>query len=414
MNREETAGISGYITDTPGIEGKLKSSTEDFIVEEIPTDLSRNPEGKYNILKIRLTNWDTNRFLMYLARYLRISRKRITYCGTKDKRGITTQFFCINSDIQPKDIIIKDAEILDSFKSDRMLNLGDLNGNRFIIDLKLQEQAYPELVKTVEQLGQRGGFPNFFGLQRFGNIRTNTHRIGKLIVFGEYEKAAMLYLYDPEYDQEDYRLNFHEHNDPSVALKEFPERLNFERALLGYMLEHGNLQDAFNALPRSLSMMFVHAYQSYIFNRILSLRISGMGNLTEPLPGDVALKVDSLFNAEKGEEIQVNRLNVQKISGLCSKDAMRVTIPIFGYESRISQGEPGEMESRVLDEEKVDPDMFRVQGYGELSSKGERRIVSSKPVDFMLSENGKLNFSLGRGKYATSFIREITKDRASE
>ena len=84
-----------------------------------------NPTGKYTILKVKLTNWDTNRFLMYLSRYLRISRKRITYCGTKDKRGITTQYFCVNSEIQPERIGIKDAEILDSFRTDRMLNLGD-------------------------------------------------------------------------------------------------------------------------------------------------------------------------------------------------------------------------------------------------------------------------------------------------
>ncbi len=372
-------------------------------------DVPVNPSGKYTILKVKLTNWDTNRFLMYLARYLRISRKRISYCGTKDKRGITTQYFCVNSEIQPDRISIKDAEILDFFKSDKMLNLGDLIGNRFTIDLRVDESDIPQLRNTVAQLSSRGGFPNYFGLQRFGSIRTNTHKIGRHIVFGQYEKAAMLYLYDPEFDTEDYRLNFAEHNDPAVALKEFPERLNFERSLLGYMLEHGNLDDSFTALPKTLSMMFVHAYQSYLFNRILTQRMEKYGNLLEPLPGDTALKVDHLFNANKTEEIQVNRLNVQKIEKMCKEDSMRVSIPLFGYESRLSSGEPGEIEARVLEEEKVDPDMFRIQGYSELSSKGERRIMSCKPVDFNVDDDGKLTFSLGRGIYATSLVRELTK-----
>ncbi len=379
-------------------------------MEEIPDSVPRNSTGKYTIIKVRLTNWDTNHFLMYLARYLRISRKRITYCGTKDKRGITTQYFCVNSDFQPERINIKDAEILESFRSDRMLNLGDLMGNRFTVDLRIDENSMPKVQETVDQLNNRGGFPNFFGLQRFGSIRTNTHRIGKLIVAGQYEKAAMLYLYDPQYDSESYRINFAEHNDPAIALKEFPERLDFERSLLGYMLEHGNLQDAFNALPKSLSMMFVHAYQSYLFNRILSLRMKKYGNLLEPIPGDTVLKVDGLFNAYKSEEIQVNRLNVQKISGMCRNDTLRISIPLFGYESRISSGEQGELETKVLEDENVTPDMFRIQGYSELSSKGERRIVSCKPVDFQLGEKGILKFSLGRGVYATSLIREILKD----
>ena len=379
-------------------------------MEEIPDSVPRNSTGKYTIIKVRLTNWDTNHFLMYLARYLRISRKRITYCGTKDKRGITTQYFCVNSDFQPERINIKDAEILESFRSDRMLNLGDLMGNRFTVDLRIDENSMPKVQETVDQLNNRGGFPNFFGLQRFGSIRTNTHRIGKLIVAGQYEKAAMLYLYDPQYDSESYRINFAEHNDPAIALKEFPERLDFERSLLGYMLEHGNLQDAFNALPKSLSMMFVHAYQSYLFNRILSLRMKKYGNLLEPIPGETVLKVDGLFNANKTEEIQVNRLNVQKIAAMCRDDSMRISIPLFGYESRISSGEQGELETKVLEDENVTLDMFRIQGYSELSSKGERRIVSCKPVDFQLGDQGILKFSLGRGVYATSLIREILKD----
>ncbi len=346
---------------------------------------------------------------MFLSRYLRISRKRISYCGTKDKRGITTQYFCVNSEIQPERISIKDAEILDFFRSDKMLNLGDLVGNRFTIDLRVKETDIPKIGETVDQINTRGGFPNYFGLQRFGSIRTNTHKIGKLIVFGQYEKAAMLYLYDQEFDKEDYRVNFAEHNDPAIALKEFPERLNFERSLLGYMLEHGNLDDSFSALPKTLSMMFVHAYQSYLFNRILSMRIEKYGNLLDPLPGDTVLKVDRLFNANKADEIQVNRLNVQKIERMCRDDSMRVSIPLFGYESRISSGDPGELEAKILEEEKVEPDMFRIQGYSELSSKGERRIASCKPVDFQTGENGKLIFSLGKGIYATSLIREITK-----
>ncbi len=379
-------------------------------MEEIPDSIPRNSAGKYTIIKVKLTNWDTNHFLMYLARYLRISRKRITYCGTKDKRGITTQYFCVNSDLQPERISIKDAEIMEAFRSDRMLNLGDLMGNRFTIDLRMDEPSIPKAQETVDQLNNRGGFPNFFGLQRFGSIRTNTHKIGKLIVAGQYEKAAMLYLYDPQYDSESYRINFAEHNDPAIALKEFPERLDFERSLLGYLLEHGNLQDAFTALPKTLSMMFVHAYQSYLFNRILSLRMKKYGNLLEPIPGETVLKVDGLFNANKTEEIQVNRLNVQKIAAMCRDDSMRISIPLFGYESRISSGEQGELETKVLEDENVTLDMFRIQGYSELSSKGERRIVSCKPVDFQLGDQGILKFSLGRGVYATSLIREILKD----
>lgn len=347
---------------------------------------------------------------MYLSKYLKISKKRITYAGTKDKRGITTQYFCVNHEFDAESINISDVEILEHFRTDRMLTLGDLRGNRFLIDMKTEPSYDSAIMDTYNEINEKGGFPNFFGLQRFGALRTNTHRIGKLIVTGHYEDAAMTYLYDQDFDSEDYRVNFSIHNDPKIALKEFPVRLSFERSLLGYMAEHGTLRDSFNVLPRNLSLMFVHAYQSYIFNRVLSERIAKLENPSEPQIGDVFLKVDSLFNADKSNEITVNRLNIAKIGEMASRDELRPSIPLVGYETETSGGLQGDIESAILEEEGVNPSMFRIQGYADLSSKGERRIVSCKPSDFNVRGEGKIQFSLGRGIYATSLVREFLKE----
>lgn len=391
--------------------GRLKDEAEDFIVEEIPIEIPPSEDGKYTILKVRLRNWDTNRFLMYLSRYLRISRKRITYCGTKDKRGVTTQYFCLNHIFEPETVRISDVEILESFRSDKMLRLGDLRGNRFTVNLKISSDDHGQVMETYRQVMSGGGFPNFFGLQRFGSLRTNTHKIGKLLILGEYEKAAMTYLYDPEFDTEDYRVSFAQHNDPAIALREFPERLSFERAILGFMAEHGNLENAFSSLPKNLSMMFVHAYQSYIFNRILSLRLERSRDLSEISPGDTLLRVDSLFNPEKDGLISVNSLNISRLSEMVRKDQLRPSIPIVGYETVLSRGLEGELEAAVLEEEGISQDMFRIRGYPDLSSKGERRIISCKPSDFALNLDGSMEFSLGRGVYATSLLREFTKGK---
>ena len=60
----------------------IKNTPEDFRVEEIPADLKVVDSGKYTILKIVLRNWETNHFVTHLARYLGMSRKRITYAGS--------------------------------------------------------------------------------------------------------------------------------------------------------------------------------------------------------------------------------------------------------------------------------------------------------------------------------------------
>ncbi len=103
MNNDNLIGISGYSSKDPGFPGEIKYNPGSFIVNEIPEKIHKNENGKYTIFKIRLKNWDTNKFVIYLSDYLHISNKRITYAGTKDKTGITTQYFCINL---PDDSII--------------------------------------------------------------------------------------------------------------------------------------------------------------------------------------------------------------------------------------------------------------------------------------------------------------------
>ncbi|GGM67284.1 tRNA pseudouridine(13) synthase TruD [Thermogymnomonas acidicola] len=386
----------------------IKESPEDFVVEEIPLGLEPSEAGRYWVLKVRLRSWDTNAFLIELADRLRISRKRITYAGTKDKHGITTQYFCINAPVDPGSIRIRDAEILEWFRTDRMLRLGDLVGNRFRVRISSASDLRGHVEETVREMLSKGGFPNFFGLQRFGSLRTNTHTVGKLLVAGDYEGAARRYLYDPELDTDEFRISFGQTGDMVRAMAEYPQGLKFERAIIGYALEHGTLLGAFNALPRNLAMMFVHAYQSYLFNLAVSRRLSDLGSLTEPLIGDICVPVDRYSNPS-GNFIRVDRYNIEKIGRLCGEGRVRITAFLPGYSYEAAGGYQGELEAHILDSEGVSPGDFRVKGYPELSSSGSRRPVIASPVGFSFSGDNTLEFALGRGIYATSLIREIIK-----
>ncbi|MEM0155359.1 MAG: tRNA pseudouridine(13) synthase TruD [Thermoplasmataceae archaeon] len=408
---DEKYGVEGFVSDLPCIDGRIKDSPEDFIVEEIPVEMQRADPGKFLILKVRLREWDTNRFLIELSRQLGVSRKRITYAGTKDKFAVTTQYFCINTESKAETFKAADAEILDSFRSDHMIRLGDLRGNRFTIRISGENEPSDlsdAIMPVYEQVNARGGFPNFFGPQRFGSIRSNTHTIGKLLVKGEYESAVRRYIYDPDYDTDDFRVQFNIHNDPVQALKEFPLHLHYERSLLGYMAEHGGAEGAFSNLPKNLSIMFVHAYQSYLFNRMLSMRLGMLGNLATAVEGDFVLPVDRLFNPA-GDPVKVTRFNIDKLNSMAVQGRVRPLMQLFGYHSEFTGGETGEIEHKVLELEGVDPSEFFIKGHPELSSTGSKRVTSFMPADFSISSGRTLTFSLGRGIYATSLTREILK-----
>jgi tRNA pseudouridine13 synthase len=89
-----------------------------------------------------------------------------------------------------------------------------------------------------------------------------------------------------------------------------------------------------------------------------------------------------------------------------------ITISLFGSETRIQDGRMGEIENSVIGNEKIRNDDFIVPGLPHCSSKGSRREVIC-PVNgagYTVSDNGyKINFSLPKGNYATSLMREYMK-----
>ena len=93
----DSIGLIGYAVESSGIGGLLKARIADFRVEEISTKISLDPRGRFTAANITLTNWETNRFIGKLAKACGISRNRIFFAGTKDKRAITKQIFIIDA-----------------------------------------------------------------------------------------------------------------------------------------------------------------------------------------------------------------------------------------------------------------------------------------------------------------------------
>ncbi|EQD79627.1 tRNA pseudouridine synthase D, partial [mine drainage metagenome] len=198
---------------------------------------------------------------------------------------MTEQYFCINAPVSDIPYIGTGIEITEMFRSNTLLRLGYLRGNRFMIRVESAGSINDRVSETASFIMQNGGFPNFYGIQRFGSIRPITHRVGKYILQGRMDDAAMEYIYDPEFDSEDYRRAFFDTRDVKAALRDFPNNLRFERSILGRIEETGKLSEGLSRVPIELGKMFVHAYQSRVFNILLSRRIGNSMRMDEVSPG---------------------------------------------------------------------------------------------------------------------------------
>jgi tRNA pseudouridine13 synthase len=110
--------------------------------------------------------------------------------------------------------------------------------------------------------------------------------------------------------------------------------------------------------------------------------------------------------------------NIDGINNLINRGRAFVTGPLVGYETQFAEGQAGEIEREVVKELNIDVEGFKVPSIPELASKGLRReiIVPFKP-EFSVGEDEKnsgktkvvLGFSLQKGSYATTVLREYMK-----
>ncbi len=419
---ESDVGIEVYQTKTRGIGGRIKDAPEDFIVEEVPTLPPREDDGPYTVAWIRTRNWETNRLVRMMARGLRISRRRIRFAGTKDKRAITTRLFQFDAPTEVvKNLSIKDVEILEAYKTSKEIGIGDLKGNRFDVVIRESDFERGKLAEivttTAEELKVAGGFPNFFGMQRFGSIRPITHIVGRHIVKGDFKAAVDSYIANPlegesrkEYEA---RVHLEESGDYSEALRTFPDVMTFEKAMLNHLVKDPeDYVGALRQLPFNLLMMFVHGYQSYLFNRMLSERIRRSLPINAPLEGDVLMPLDRDGLPDEKRFIEVMSTNLEKVRAQVANRHAVVTGVLFGSESVFAGGVMGEIEKSVIDAEKLKPEDFTIPKMPRLSSRGTRRgiVVPMPRLETSVSDGiVRLRFELPRGCYATAMLREFMK-----
>ena len=443
---DEQLGIEVYATETEGVGGVIRESVDDFVVEEVLVDGSKATIEKADpskVLGASLTkqqyllcvlvkrNWDTFIALKNIAKQLDISQKHIQIAGIKDAKAVTAQHITIEncSMEDASKVSIKDIAIRPLGYFREQLSPYYLLGNNFTIKIKAikcsQSTLKKRITETARALDAMGGLPNYFGHQRFGTTRPITHLVGKTIIEGDFEGAAMLFLSKPSVHEHPYsrqaRTELRSTLDFKRALRNFPKQLRFERLMLRHLAEYPeDFVGAFRRLPVKLQALFVQAYQSLLFNRFLSERLKHGFSLGRAEVGDFVVNVERsglpMFQSAKFADLE----NVADVNALVDAGRMRVALPLIGTKQRFSQGVMGEIEGQILEDEGIQTGNFRVNAIRDMSRGGGLRAIVTPVNGFKLhnvsaftaspsAHQADLSFMLLRGSYATVFLREIMK-----
>ncbi|KAI9266596.1 pseudouridine synthase [Phascolomyces articulosus] len=339
-------------------------------VEEKARDVPPNYKalgGEYLQFHVFKLGIESSRAINLISKYGNIKGSRIGVAGTKDARAITVQtmtspkaryqqLLLAKDQLQQHNIYIGDYDYVPNG-----LTLGDLNGNRFTIILRdVSGGTEEEISESMDSLRDRG-FINYFGMQRFGTGTIMTHEIGRAILKLDFEEACNLILKPRPGERKDFadaREFWQKTKDPKETVQKFPGRNGPEKAILNsYVRAPEKHQRAIQSLPRNMLSMYMHAYQSYVWNHVVSERVKRFG-CDKPLVGDLVLVPEnkeantSTLNNNAGRR---NYLERKKAKVLTEEDLESYTIedvvyPVPGHRSQYPENEMGKIYHELLQE----------------------------------------------------------------
>ena len=407
---ERAIGIEVYASTGAPCRAVAKSSEEDFKVEEFIPKLeisSEDSPGSYPIYRVEKRSIDTLHMERSLGDAL---RSRLSYAGMKDKRAVAVQYVTPTStkSLRPTRVEREKftAELV-GFVA-RPISRGMVKGNRFKVVLRACCADIANRVEEVMTLARLRLLPNFFGFQRFGAREAGTHLIGKAIVQRDFKQAVSLMLLTPRTTDDkvsEEARNTMASGNYKEGGKMLPSHQDVEKMVARRLsAEPENWTGALRAAPMTVRRLYVQAYQSFIFNRTLSLAL------------ERGLDISEFEEGDNWSEVSEDGLVISRVRGVRDAIPSNSTpvpmVQLAGYAYRNYGSRFDSCVEEVMAQERVSAKEFYVKEMQEVSAEGGFRRPHLAVWDASYARSGEradLTFTLARGQYATVLLREVIK-----
>lgn len=405
--------------------------------------------GEYLHFTLYKENKDTMEVLFFLASELKVKVSTFQFAGTKDRRGVTVQrvaaFRIYKERVLGVTRLARGWKVGGFEYRTHGLELGELKGNEFVITLRdcrvpgldgptqlAKLDSVQAAVRKAADGLQESGFINYYGLQRFGSFRTGTHITGLKMLQGDLEGAIDGILsYDtsalpenveksPEsrIPQEDTQRAdairiWRQHKNAKKACARMPRRFQAENAIIQFLGrrqggnnagQHRDWQGALMSVQRGLRLMYVHAYQSFIWNQaavkrreihgakvvegdlvIVGEKDDGSRKKNDQVDqdGEVVVHPSSGEDAGPVEDAFVRARPLSKEEAQSGTwDIFDIVLPLPGWDVVYPQNEMGKFYEELMGSEeggRLDPHQMR-RAWKDASLAGGYRKMMARPL----------------------------------
>jgi tRNA pseudouridine13 synthase len=395
--------LSKALLSNSGGSVKLRRLPEDFQVDEqTDFELSGGPFAVYRLTKQSI---GTPEAIAAIVERWKVPRRRISYGGLKDRHAITSQHLTIQHG--PKKPLRQSSfELSYLGQAERPFQPADITANQFRIVMRHMNAAAAESAEQAAVEVSRSGLPNYFDDQRFGSLAKSGEWIARAWCLGDWERALWLALADPHRDdrskEKEQKRILREFWGRWVECKQALSR-SHRRSIVTYMADREavDIRGAFTRLSVDLRGLYLSAYQSAIWNRVLNRLVEQQLSPTE-------------------------RVAVRLLSGPCAffrtlpssaSDLSEMDLPLPSARLKLPDGPLLELIQSVVAEEDLELRQLRVKyPRDSFFSKASRRavvqadgLVTEADDDELYPNSRKLQltFQLPRGSYATVLVKRV-------
>ncbi len=383
---------------------RIKHRPEDFRVEEQIAEGYLKDSGRFRVYRVKKRKLTSLEAADVLADLAGCPASEVGLAGLKDRQGVTVQYMSVpvRKPVQHygDDLVIETAGF-----ADEMLESRHSLGNSFDLRLRGVTSREFEGLETELAAVREQGVINYFGEQRFGNLRFGQGWIARELALGNHEKALQqLLCSSSEQDDERnrrYKAAWQRCWGDWRECRDIAGRAGQFHSVFEHLArEPEDFAGAFTYVSSRLRLIHLYAWQSHLWNRTVANWVRESGSRkdsfwVESIEGRLffpagALLADPTMN------------NNWRIPGPGLED---VTHP-----------RQRELYVKALSLDGLSPEQFRIEGVSGFQLKGEDRELVIHPRNLRVAEEDRdldgflrlrIGFDLPRGAYATMLLARL-------
>jgi len=380
---------------------KLKSKPGDFVVREILRDGYLRTRGRFRVYRVTKRKYTSLEAAGFLARQAGVDAGEIGMAGLKDRQGITTQFMSVRGG---RMVRWRSPEVSIEFAgfSDEGLTSRHSEGNDFEVIVRDLPPASAARIEAGIAAVRDHGLVNYFGEQRFGNLRSGQGWIARDLALGKHERALKSLLGSTS-DRDDaknrkFKTALASRWGDWRACREIAGVFGAHHSVFEHLARHpDDFAGAFRRIAPRLRLIHLYAWQSHLWNRAVARYVE---EITPPRDRIAVPSPEGRLVHARGP------MAVDPAMG----GSFRLPGP--GLED-VEHPRQRELLAEVLAQEGLQPRDFRIEGVPGFQLKGEDRALVLKPRKLQSSATPRglrLSFALPRGGYALLVVQRILAD----